>query len=92
MTLASGSSTSAKRANGGLEVGHQPEQVALGHRVERVPAASPERDRLEQDLVVRRPVRIGVAIDERNVIRSAPAKKGVVVEKSGEIRRRAGPA
>ena len=74
-------------ANGAFEVGDEAEEVALGHRVERLPAASPERHGLEQDLVVGRPVSAGVAVDECHLAWAARAEERVVVEEPGEIRR-----
>jgi len=80
--LEAGSEPQADRT---LEVGEKPEQIALGHRVERVAATSPERHRLEQDLVIRRPLRIRISVHEGHVIRSTRAKERIVVEESGEL-------
>jgi hypothetical protein len=46
-------------AHDGLEIGDQSQQVAFRHGIERLPSAPPERHRLEEDLVVLRPVHLG---------------------------------
>ena len=78
-------------ADGAFEVGDEAKEVALRHGVERLPAASPERHRLEEDLVVGRPVGVGVAVDERHVAGPPLAEERVIVEESGKSRRRARP-
>src|SRR5262249_11919571 len=68
-----------------LEVADETKQVVLRHRSERVPAAAPQRDGLEQHLVVSRPVGLWVPVDECDVTGRACPQERVVVEKPRRV-------
>src|SRR5262249_7339558 len=68
-----------------LEVADEAKQVVLRHRSERVPAAPPQRDGLEQHLVVSGPVGLRIPIDERDVTRRTCPQERVVVENPGRL-------
>src|SRR5262249_39311408 len=68
-----------------LEVADETKEVVLRHRSERVPAAAPQRDGLEQYLVVSRPVGLRVPVDECDVTGRACPQDRVVVEKPRRV-------
>src|SRR5262249_18758690 len=78
------------RAHRALEVGDEPQEVLLRHRLERSASAPPERHGLEHHGVVRVPVRLRVAVDQMELVRAPFAQERVVVEEAGRVRRRDG--
>ena len=68
-----------------LEGAHQAEQVVLRHRIERIPAAPPQRDGLEQHGIVPAPVGVRVPVHERDVTRRTFPQERVVVQEPGGL-------